>query len=374
MKHIREKLTERQKNNALRKLSERSFAIDFYSNDYIGFSTNSTITERVSQLISTTTPHGATGSRLLSGNSHLFTETERYIADFHNTEGALLYNSGYDANVGFFSCIVGRGDVILYDSYSHASIRDGISLSLAHSYKFKHNDLDDLEKLLKKFATGDKTVLIATESVFSMDGDSPDLVRLVALAQQYGAYITVDEAHAVGVFGKHGCGLVQALGLETEIFARIVTFGKGLGAHGAAVVANDEVIQYLVNFSRSFIYTTAMSPHSVATIRAGYEQLQQTEAMNVLHHNIEYFKSLITQYGIEGFIPSNSAIQAMVVSGNDRVKALAEHLQTQGIGVLPILAPTVPAGQERLRVCLHSFNTEKEIKQLVNLTIQQFSN
>ena len=147
-----------------------------------------------------------------------------------------------------------------------------------------------------------------------------------------------------------------------------------MGAHGAAVVANDEVIQYLVNFSRSFIYTTAMSPHSVATIRAGYEQLQQTEAMNVLHHNIEYFKSLITQYGIEGFIPSNSAIQAMVVSGNDRVKALAEHLQTQGIGVLPILAPTVPAGQERLRVCLHSFNTEKEIKQLVNLTIQQFSN
>ena len=374
MKHIREKLTERQKNNALRKLSERSFAIDFYSNDYIGFSTNPTITERVSQLISGTTPHGATGSRLLSGNSHLFTETERYIADFHNAEGALLYNSGYDANVGFFSCIVGRGDVILYDSYSHASIRDGISLSLAHSYKFKHNDLDDLEKLLKKFATGDKTVLIATESVFSMDGDSPDLVRLVALAQQYGAYIAVDEAHAIGVFGKHGCGLVQALGLETEIFARIVTFGKGLGAHGAAVVANDEVIQYLVNFSRSFIYTTAMSPHSVATIRAGYEQLQQTEAMNVLHHNIEYFKSLITQYGIEGFIPSNSAIQAMVVSGNDRVKSLAERLQTQGIGVLPILAPTVPAGQERLRVCLHSFNTEKEIKQLVNLTIQQFSN
>ena len=374
MKHIQEKLTERQKNNALRKLSERSFAIDFYSNDYIGFSTNPTINDRVSQLISVTTPHGATGSRLLSGNSHLFTETERYIADFHNAEGALLYNSGYDANVGFFSCIVGRGDVILYDSYSHASIRDGISLSLAHSYKFKHNDLDDLEKLLKKFATGDKTVLIATESVFSMDGDSPDLVRLVALAQQYGAYIAVDEAHAIGVFGKHGCGLVQALGLETAIFARIVTFGKGLGAHGAAVVANDEVIQYLVNFSRSFIYTTAMSPHSVATIRAGYEQLQQTEAMNVLHHNIEYFKSLINQYDIEGFIPSNSAIQAMVVSGNDRVKSLAERLQTQGIGVLPILAPTVPAGQARLRVCLHSFNTEKEIKQLVNLTIQQFSN
>ena len=323
MKHIKEKLAEREAHNALRILKQRHFAIDFYSNDYIGFSTNSEITKRIYQLLpQQTAPHGATGSRLLSGNLPVFSETESYIAHFHNAETALLYNSGYDANVGFFSCIVGRGDIILYDSYSHASIRDGISLSLANSYKFKHNDLDDLEKLLKKFASPDKTVLIVTETVFSMDGDTPDLVRLVTLAKQYGAYIAVDEAHAIGVFGKHGCGLVQALGLEEEIFARIVTFGKGLGAHGAAVLAPNEVIQY--------------------------------------------FKTQIAKYNIQGFIPSDSAIQAIVVAGNERVKALAEVLQAQDIGVLPILAPTVPAGQERLRICLHSFNTEQEIEKLIS--------
>ena len=238
----------------------------------------------------------------------------------------------------------------------------------------KHNDLEDLEKLLKKFATDQRTVLIATETVFSMDGDSPDLRHLVALAKKYGAYVAVDEAHAIGVFGTNGSGLIQALGLENDIFARIVTFGKGLGAHGAAVVASAEVVQYLVNFSRSFIYTTAMSPHSVATIRAGYEQLSQTEAISQLHSNISYFKTQIAQQQLQGFIASDSAIQAMVVRGNERVKALAAQLQAQGIGVLPILAPTVPAGEERLRICLHSFNTEEEIKKLVNLLTDKFAN
>ena len=184
MKHITQKLAERAAHNALRSLQQRHFPIDFYSNDYIGFSTDAAISHRMQTLTNSDLAHGSTGSRLLSGNLPIFAETERYIADFHHAEAALLYNSGYDANVGFFSCIVGRGDVILYDSYSHASIRDGISLSLANAYKFKHNDLEDLEKLLKKFATDQRTVLIATETVFSMDGDSPDLRRLVALAQQ----------------------------------------------------------------------------------------------------------------------------------------------------------------------------------------------
>ena len=366
MKHILQKLSERQKKNALRTLAMRSFPIDFYSNDYIGFSNNSKIGSCIEKLLTTQPqPHGATGSRLLSGNLAIFTETETYIAKFHHSPAALLYNSGYDANVGFFSCIVGRGDIILYDNYSHASIRDGISLSLATAYKFKHNDLDDLEKLLQRFASPDKTILIVTETVFSMDGDSPHLQQLVLLAKRHNAYVVVDEAHAIGVLGTHGCGLVQALGLEKEVFARIVTFGKGLGAHGAAVLAAPEVINYLVNFSRSFIYTTAMSPHSVATIRAGYEQLQHTEAIELLHCNIKHFTKEVEKYQLQGFISSQSAIQAIIVAGNERVKALAQQLQTEGFGVLPILAPTVPAGQERLRICLHSFNTKEQITALV---------
>lgn len=373
MKHILQKLSERQAHNSLRTLTARSFEVDFYSNDYIGFSTNTKIANRIEQLLSThPQPNGATGSRLLSGNLPIFAETEKYIARFHAARAALLYNSGYDANVGFFSCIVGRGDIILFDNYSHASIRDGISLSLATAYKFKHNDLDDLQKLLKKFSSADKTILIVTETVFSMDGDSPDLEQLVALAKLYNAYVVVDEAHAIGVMGRNGNGLVQALGLEKEVFARIVTFGKGLGAHGAAVLASPEVISYLVNFSRSFIYTTAMSPHSVATIRAGYEQLQRTDAIDALHANIRYFREQIFQHKLSGFIASLSAIQALVVEGNERVKALAQSLQDEGFGVLPILAPTVSAGQERLRICLHSYNTKQQIQDLISLIAEHY--
>ena len=222
-----------------------------------------------------------------------------------------------------------------------------------------------LEELLQRFATGEATVLIATESVFSMDGDSPHLPELVALAERYGAYVAIDEAHALGVFGEYGCGLVQAEGLAHRVFARIVTYGKALGAHGAAVVASDEVVQYLLNFSRSFIYTTAMSPHSVALIRAGYEQLRSTGAIAGLQDNIRYFRQQLEQRQLDGFIDSQSAIQAKVVSGNERVKTLAAELQSKGFGVLPILSPTVPAGQERLRICLHSYNTLEEISSLV---------
>jgi 8-amino-7-oxononanoate synthase len=366
MNHIHKKLAERAQANALRSLQQRHFTTDFYSNDYIGFSRNAAIAQRADEILAAYPFHnGATGSRLLSGNLPIFADTERHIADFHQAEAALLYNSGYDANVGFFSCIVTKSDIILYDSYCHASIRDGISLSLAKSYKFRHNDLAHLEELLQRFATGETTVLIATESVFSMDGDSPHLPQLVALAERYGAYVAIDEAHALGVFGEYGCGLVQAEGLTHRVFARIVTYGKALGAHGAAVVASDEVVQYLLNFSRSFIYTTAMSPHSVALIRAGYEQLRSTGAIAGLQDNIRYFRQQLEQRQLDGFIDSQSAIQAKVVSGNERVKTLAAELQSKGFGVLPILSPTVPAGQERLRICLHNYNTLEEILGLV---------
>jgi len=367
MEHISRKLAERKAQNALRKLQVRNFAIDFYSNDYIGFSASDELKGLSSTILKGyKQANGATGSRLLSGNAPIFEDAEAYIAGAHKAEAALLYNSGYDANVGFFSCILQRGDVLLYDSYSHASIRDGISLSQAQSYKFRHNDLDHLEALLQKFAGGDKSVLIATESVFSMDGDSPDLLRMCELASQYGAHIAIDEAHAIGVFGENGSGLVQALGLEDRVLARIVTFGKGLGTHGAAVVSTKEVKEYLVNFSRSFIYTTAMAPHAVATILAGYQLLRTTTASEALKGNIHYFKSELEKRQLPRFIPSESAIQAVVLSGNDYVKGVATQLQAKGLGVLPILSPTVPKGEERLRVCLHSYNTMQEIDLLID--------
>lgn len=366
--HIHKKIADRKADNAFRTLKNNLFTIDFFSNDYIGFALSKAIHAEVEKILAEQKwQHGATGSRLLSGNHSLYEVAENEITKFHNSESALLFNSGYDANVGFFSCIPQRNDIMLYDSYIHASIRDGISLGLTKSYKFKHNDLSDLEKLLKKFCSSKQTTFVATESVFSMDGDSPDLLKMTELCEQYGAFLIVDEAHALGVFGQFGCGLVQHLGLENRVFARIVTYGKALGCHGAAILSSGVVKDYLINFARSLIYTTAMPPQSVAHIVAGYRQLKKTTHIKKLQENISLFKNTLEKHKKNySFIHSNSSIQAMIVSGNDFVKSVAEQLQNKGFGVTPILSPTIPKGEERLRICLHSFNTEEEILNLVN--------
>jgi 8-amino-7-oxononanoate synthase len=310
--------------------------------------------------------NGATGSRLLSGNHPLFHTIETILSEFHQSESALIFNSGYDANVGFFSSVPQRGDVILYDEYIHASIRDGIQLSNAKAYKFKHNDLGSLDEMLKRIQHD--TIYVVTESVFSMDGDSPDLVKLSQICKENNAYLIVDEAHAVGVFGKRGIGLVQELGLENDVFARLVTFGKAMGCHGATILGSDNLKQYLVNFARSFIYTTALSPHALATIHSSYNELIVTDSKQKLHQNIQFFKETIkTQKLQKLFIESDSAIHCCIVSGNEIVKSIAQKLQKQGFDVKPILSPTVPQGQERLRFCLHAFNSKEEITEVLKL-------
>ena len=367
-KKLQQKLESRKETNALRKLGTISNLVDFSSNDYLGFSKNETIFNNAHTFLSenNSIQNGATGSRLLSGNHPLFDTVETSISEFHKSESALIFNSGYDANIGFFSSVPQRGDVILYDEYIHASIRDGIQLSNARAFKFKHNDLSHLDELLKRVQHD--TVYIATESVFSMDGDWPDLVKLAQICKKHNAYLIVDEAHAVGVFGECGIGLVQELGLEKEIFARLVTFGKAMGCHGAAILGSAELKQYLVNFARSFIYTTALSPHALATIQASYKELFITKNKEKLHQNIQIFKEEIKNNTLqELFIESHSAIHCCLVSGNERVKQLAQKLQEQGFDVKPILSPTVPAGQERLRFCLHSFNSEEEISEVLKL-------
>ncbi|MDO5105314.1 8-amino-7-oxononanoate synthase [Capnocytophaga sp.] len=382
--HITKKLEERTAQNALRSLKNTQFEYDFYSNDYLGFATSDEIKKEAEFILkSEKIQNGSTGSRLISGNFPLFELAENEIKNFHNAESALLFNSGYDANIGFFSSIPNRGDIILYDNFIHASIRDGISLSLAQSFKFKHNDLEDLEQLLKKFSTKATSIFIATESVFSMDGDSPDLVKMSDLATKYNAFLVVDEAHALGIFGFQGSGLIQQLGLEKNVFARIVTYGKALGCHGASVLCSEVVKKYLINFARSFIYTTAMSPHSVATLLASYNQLKITKNTAILHQKISLFKEILNQHKNTDinlinsetalknyqFIESNSAIQAVILSGNDFVKEKAAKFQKNGFGIIPILSPTVEKGKERLRICLHSYNTDEEIKKLLNIIL-----
>jgi 8-amino-7-oxononanoate synthase len=375
-KSLQQKLQQREEQNALRQLPIPNNLIDFASNDYIGFAKNETIFHETHRLLldKNIKVNGATGSRLLSGNHELYNETEDYIAQFHYAESALIFNSGYDANIGFFSAVPQRKDIILYDELCHASIRDGIQMSHAKSYKFAHNDVEDLEKLITKFQpTTDNrqptTVYIVTESVFSMDGDSPNMEELTKFSEKYNAYLVVDEAHALGVFGEQGEGLVQSLGLQDKVFARIVTFGKGLGCHGAAVLGSHELKSYLVNFARSFVYTTGLSPHSVATILQSYKQLKkEKESLEKLKSNIIFFNQEKMRLGLKPiFVYSKSAIQCAIIPGNERVKNIATQLKQNGFDVRPILSPTVPERQERLRFCLHSYNSEKEISEVLHL-------
>ena len=365
------KLEQREQNNSLRKLALSNHLIDFSSNDYLGFSKSEAIFNRTHSFLidNKIIQNGATGSRLLSGNHAVYQEAENYISKFHDSENALLFNSGYDANVGFFSAVPQRNDVILYDELSHASIRDGIQLSNAKSYKFQHNDFEDLERLIKIYKSENSEIYIVTESVFSMDGDTPNLEELVQISNQYNCFLVVDEAHALGVFGNDGEGLVQMLGLQDEVFARIITFGKGLGCHGAAILGTQKLIDYLVNFARSFIYTTGLSPHSVAAILVAYQHLQtEKEALQKLRENIIHFNQEKKQLGLNPlFVRSKSAIQSAIIPGNQKVKNIANQLQDKGFDVKAILSPTVPEGQERLRFCLHSYNSKEEISEVLQL-------
>ena len=345
---LQKKMAERSNSNALRRLMLPKDMVDFSSNDYLGLAKDEGIFEGTHQLLKDRglLMNGATGSRLLSGNHRLYGEVENMLCRQYDAEAALVFNSGYDANIGFFSSVPQRGDIILYDEYIHASIRDGMAMSLAKRYKFKHNDLEAIAALVERLRTeGD--IYVITESVFSMDGDSPDLEKLSKYCDENSIYLVVDEAHAVGVYDN---GLIPQMELAAGVFARIITFGKAFGCHGAAVLGSTLLKDYLVNFARSLVYTTGLPPHSLANILTAHQVFEGSKAAKKLTENINFFLQQLQQQGLDTqFIPSSSAIQSAVFSGNDQVKQLSVQLQEKGFDVKPILSPTVPAGQERLR-------------------------
>jgi 8-amino-7-oxononanoate synthase len=366
--HMRAKLEERATAGNLRTLKLARSGVDFFSNDYLGLVKNGLPQQPECGAACNSFTTGSTGSRLLSGNSPEATNLEHTIAAFHHGEAAILFNSGYDANLGLPACITNRHTTILSDELIHASLIDGIRLSqCSRKYKFGHNDAADLEVQLKKYS-GAAPVIVVVESVYSMDGDMAPLAVMAELCTTYGAQLIVDEAHATGVFGPNGRGLVCALGLEDKVFARVHTFGKALGCHGAAVVGSELLKKYLINFARSFIYTTALPGQSVHAAQCAYDYLASASfSNNRLHELIAYFRSCIASSGMKGWKDSQSAIQALVMGDNELCKTSAQRLQEAGLQVNPILHPTVPAGAERLRVCLHSFNTEAEIALLFGL-------
>lgn len=356
-------LQQRIDKGSLRSLMSSYPKIDFSSNDYLGFSSQGYLLEEL-KILNTSIHIGSTGSRLISGNSELFNEIEKEIAQFHHAESALIYNSGYDANLGLLSSVPQKGDLILSDELIHASLIDGIRLSFATHYKFKHNNLESLQELIVRHKKSFNEIYIVVESVYSMDGDNAPLVELAKLCKDDNIHLIVDEAHAIGVFGNQGRGLCEEFNIEKDCFARIYTYGKAMGCHGAAIVGGEELKKYLINFSRSFIYTTAMPEHSLLAIKAAYQLLLKTTEIEKLRSHISYFNS--HQNNSPYFIKSESAIHCKLISGNHQVQKTEEKLNQLDVFVKSIKSPTVKEGQERLRICLHSFNTKQEIDLLLN--------
>ncbi len=368
-KNLHKNVLARKNCNTFRKLiaTTTPLSTDFYSNDYLGFASSPSIFNVTHTYLKKNKyqQNGATGSRLISGNHPIYSTLEKKLAAFYNTEAALIYNSGYTANLGFFSSIPQPNDIVLYDALSHASIRDGIQLSKAKNYKFKHNSLEDLERLCKTVKKENATIFIVTESVFSMDGNEAPLTQISKIALKYKALLVVDEAHAVGVIDKKGS--VTKLNLDNTVFAKIITFGKALGCHGAAILTQTTIKEYLINFSRAFIYTTALTPHSLATILIAHQHLEHAEKeITKLQQNISFFKEKCSQLKIqEFFVSSNTAIQSCILPKNKALQ-IAAKLQEHNFMVKAILAPTVPKNQERIRFCIHNYNSKKEISKILN--------
>lgn len=361
--HLLQLLEERKRKGLFRSLKLYDHLIDFSSNDYLGFSKEGFLKKNTTT--QTNLPSGSTGSRLISGNTKFAEELEEKIASFHNAEAALLFNSGYDANVGLLSSIASKHDLILYDELVHASIHDGIRLSLAKYYKIKHNNVEHLKLLLERNSDVKGSVFIVVESIYSMDGDMAPLQELITLCDNKKIFLIVDEAHAIGVCGNKGGGLCEEHKVEEKCFARVYTYGKAMGCHGASVVGSKILKEYLINFARSFIYTTALPLHSLLCIDAAYLALQKTDAVDKLRQNINYFNELTAS--INRFIPSTSAIHCLIYGNNEKVNEIESLFEKSGFFVKGIKSPTVKQGSERIRICLHAYNTKHEIEQLVKL-------
>jgi 8-amino-7-oxononanoate synthase len=358
---LNDKLSQRKEQGLLRKLTGSRLPADFFSNDYLGLSRSEELSHAIENLHRELgVQNGSTGSRLLGGNTSYIEEVERGLSVVFKSEACLIFNSGYAANLAVLSAIPQKGDTIIYDSLVHASLKDGARLSLAARHSFHHNDLSDLEQKLK-VSKGKKFVVI--ESVYSMDGDACPLTEITQLAAAYDACIILDEAHSTGVMGPRGAGYCVEHNLHKKVDIRIYTFGKGMGVHGACVAGSQTLIQYLINFARPFIYTTALSQHQVVSIQCAFSFL----ASHIMLQEI--LKEKVGLY-LEGAakLPNRtaslSAIQTVLCPGNQSVRQMAQALQTTGFDVRPILSPTVPKGSERLRICLHTFNGDDEIRGL----------
>jgi len=375
MDRIEKFLAERKETNLLRVLRPAGFRkkgkiyfkdkeyFDFSSNDYLGFSEHPKLKEASKRAIEKFGT-SSSASRLLSGDLEIHHELEEKTARFKGKDSALVFNSGYQANVGVISSLCKAGDAIFADKFSHASILDGIILSGARLFRFFHNDISHLESLLEKHAGKFENCLIVTETIFSMDGDRPPLKEIVSLKEKYNCKLMIDEAHATGIFGKGGSGVAAEEGLADRVDLIMGTFSKALGSFGAYIAGSKEMMDYLINTCRSFIYSTALPPSVIAANLVSLELLKaEPFRRKTLLENAQYFRNELEKRGLK--VTGSSQIVPLVVGSNDRAIKLSAGLKGKGYWSLPIRPPTVPAGQCRLRFSLTYHHGKKVLQDLI---------
>lgn len=364
---LNSRLEEFSQRGKLRRLQNRH-GLDLTSNDYLGFTSDPVLRERFNKAVQdSSVPLGASGSRLLRGQIEVFEKIEERLAKFSGKESALLFSSGYQANLGLYSALLTTNDLVFSDEYNHASIIDGIKLSRSLCLVYPHNDIAALKELLEKNKNHIGLKVICTESIFSMEGDEAHLEEIVALAAEYSCLVVVDEAHATGIFGS---GLVHSKNLQDKVFATVHMAGKALGASGAWIAADSKFKEFLINFSRPFIYSTAPLPLLAVILENSlkyYEEVGAERARSILSLSSYFILKIDAQQTRYNFsIPDvKSCIVPLIIGGTSRTVAIAAKLQELNYDVRAIRPPTVPEGTSRLRIVLNSKLTAGHIDTFV---------
>jgi len=339
--------------------------LSFCSNDYLGLAAHPDI-KKAFIAAAEKVGVGSGAAHLLSGHSTYHQQLEEALADFMGQQAVLLFSSGYQANLGLIDGLMARGDVLIQDKLNHASLLDGGRLSAATQWRYRHVDMDALKKRLIQTATSERRMIV-TDGVFSMDGDLAPLNALTALAQDHQTALMIDDAHGIGVIGETGRGSVEHWNIAADRLPIVMaTFGKAMGTAGAFVAADRDVIETLVQQSRTFVYTTAQ-PAAVAAATLASLRLVQTEnwRRERLQALIQQFRQGAAELGLE-LLTSTTAIQPLVIGDDKQAIAIGQALEAQGILVGVIRPPTVPEGSARLRITLSADHTEQDIRQLLD--------
>jgi 8-amino-7-oxononanoate synthase len=363
---IASKLAEKEEQELLRSLSLPK-GIDFTSNDYLGLANHFEIAKTAADAY-TRFGAGSKGSRLLSGNNKIFEETEKWLANWKGSEAALIFNNGYSANLGVISAICDPKTHMFCDYLIHASVLDGFAMSKGKLHRFKHNSPEDLEKKLQEVGGGGLK-LIAVEAVYSMDGDIAPLKDYADLAEKYDAMLYVDEAHSDGILGPDGKGLIAKLGLGNRVDLSLTTFGKAYGTMGACVFGSKLIIDYLINYARSFIYSTAISPGTVVAIQKAVEVAvrENFRRESVLRMSAN-FRQKITEAGFN-CLQSETQIVPILFGTPVKAQKCKNFLLENGFNTACIRPPTVPLGTARLRINISAAHKEKDIENLAEALI-----